>query len=311
MELKGVDMNKTPQKKRMGGFTILELLIALLLSLIVTAGVYTAYISQVKSYAVQNQVTEMQQNLRAAMTIMVEEIRITGYDPVRTGLFGITDIRPRDIADAVDVTFAGNSALVRTADDGTGANTGNGTLDGDETISFSLFDFPVLAPAGFPDLARNDGSSLNRDDYLLAENIVALGFAYAFDANNDGRLDTYNGGGNTVVIWAFDSDGDNDLDMNLDTDGDGDIDTDDGPGQGGNGLIAGQALADFSGNAIADVAPANICAVRIWVLATTRRPDESFTNTKTYVVGKKVITPNGHYRGRLLTSIVKCRNMGL
>jgi len=119
-----------------------------------------------------------------------------------------------------------------------------------------------------------------------------------------------------LPLIHFDSDGDNDLDMNLDTNGDGNIDANDDPG--GDGLIDGQALADFSGNTIADVATDDIRAVRIWILARIRMEDRTFLNTRTYVVGNKVITPNtdadpnnDNCRMRLLTTTVKCRNMGL
>ncbi|MCW7077428.1 MAG: PilW family protein, partial [Candidatus Syntrophoarchaeum sp.] len=214
--------------------------------------------------------------------------------------FGITDIRPRDINNNVDITVTGNGAFEFTAD-----FDGNGTLSGGETISYSICDSPIVAGGdGINDLGRNSGGGRQ----LVAENIEALGFAYAFDADGDGILDTYNVGGNQRVIWAVDSDGDNDLDRNLDTNNDGNIDENDGPGPGGNGLIAGTAIAD--------VAPQDIRAVRIWMLARTERGDNGFVNTRTYVIGNKVITPNtdadpgnDHLRMRLLTSTVKCRNM--
>ena len=48
------------------GFTLLELLIAMALSIIIMAAIYSTYYSQQKSYLVQEQVAAMQQNLRAA-----------------------------------------------------------------------------------------------------------------------------------------------------------------------------------------------------------------------------------------------------
>ncbi len=282
------------------GFTLIELLVAMAITGIVAGAIYTAFQSQQKSYLIQEQVAEMQQNLRAAMDIMVREIRMAGYSQGASG-FGITDIRPRDINNNVDITVTGNGAFEFTAD-----FDDNGTLSGGETVSFSVYDSPVAAPDGINDLGRNSGGGRQ----LVAENIEALGFAYAFDADGDGILDTYNVGGNQRVIWAVDSDGDNDLDRNLDTNNDGNIDENDGPGPGGNGLIAGTAIAD--------VAPQDIRAVRIWMLARTERGDNGFVNTRTYVIGNKVITPNtdadpgnDHLRMRLLTSTVKCRNMGL
>jgi type IV pilus assembly protein PilW len=293
-------MYKAKHIKSNRGFTLIELLVAMAITGIVAGAIFTAFQSQQKSYLIQEQVAEMQQNLRAAMDIMVREIRMAGYSQGAPG-FGITDIRPRDINNNVDVTITGQGALEFTAD-----FDNNGTLSGGETISYSVYDSPVAAPDGINDLGRNSGGGRQ----LVAENVEALGFAYAFDADGDGNLDTYSAGGNQVVIWAVDSDGDNDLDRNLDTNSDGNIDENDGPGPGGNGLIAGTAIAD--------VALQDIRAVRIWMLARTEHGDNRFLNTNTYTIGNKVITPNtdadlnnDNLRMRLLETIVKCRNMGL
>jgi type IV pilus assembly protein PilW len=289
-------MNKTSHvKSNKKGFTLVELLIAMAISGIVAGAIFTAFQSQQKSYLVQEQVAEMQQNLRAAMDIMVRDIRMAGYSQGAPG-FGITDIYPMDKDDNMDVTVTGNGAFKFTAD-----FDNNGTLSGGETISYSIYD---AYGDNDNDIGRRiDAGSGSR--HPIAENIEALGFAYAFDADGDGILDTYTVGANKQVIWAFDSDGDNDLDRNLDRDGDGDIDENDGPGPGGNGLILGQALST------PDIAPQDIRAVRIWMLARTGQEDKSFLNTKTYTVGIKVITPNNNLRMRLLTTTVKCRNMGL
>jgi len=289
--------------KKDKGFTLIELLIAMAITGIVSAAIFTAFQSQQKSYIIQDDVTVMQQNLRAGMDMMVREIRMAGYDGQNIGGLGILDVCPRDADNAVDTTITGNGAIRIAAD-----FDDDGVLGGNETISFSVYDFPVATPDGNPDLARDIGGGRQ----LLAENIQALGFAYAFDADGDGKLDTYNVGGNEVIIWAVDSNGDNDLDINLDTDGDGDIDAADGPapGAGNNGII--------DGTAIANVAVNDIRAVRIWMLARADRRDNKYLNTRTYVVGHKVITPNtdadpnnDNLRMRLLTTNVTCRNLGL
>ena len=50
-----------------GGFTLIELIVALAIALVSTVSVYNFYISQQKSYITQDRVTEMQQSLRVAM----------------------------------------------------------------------------------------------------------------------------------------------------------------------------------------------------------------------------------------------------
>ncbi|MCD6187012.1 MAG: prepilin-type N-terminal cleavage/methylation domain-containing protein, partial [Desulfuromusa sp.] len=57
------------------GFTLVELLIALAISGVLMTAVYATFQAQQNSYLVQEQVAEMQQNIRAGMDIMVSELR--------------------------------------------------------------------------------------------------------------------------------------------------------------------------------------------------------------------------------------------
>ena len=61
------------------GFTLIELLIAMAVSGIIMTGVYSAFKTQQDSYLAQEQVAEMQQNIRASLYIMTTEIRMAGY----------------------------------------------------------------------------------------------------------------------------------------------------------------------------------------------------------------------------------------
>ncbi len=72
------------------GFTLVELMIALALSGIIVAAVYSAYILQQKTKNTQGQVIEIQQNLRAALVLMADEFRMAGFDPTGEAGAGIT-----------------------------------------------------------------------------------------------------------------------------------------------------------------------------------------------------------------------------
>jgi len=61
------------------GFTLIELLVALVISFILIGGIYGTFTSQQKSYTIQDQVAETQQNARMAMNILLRDIRMTGY----------------------------------------------------------------------------------------------------------------------------------------------------------------------------------------------------------------------------------------
>jgi prepilin-type N-terminal cleavage/methylation domain-containing protein len=61
------------------GFTIVELMVALVLSFILVGAIYRTFTSQQKAYTVQDQIAETQQNARMAMNILVRDIRMAGY----------------------------------------------------------------------------------------------------------------------------------------------------------------------------------------------------------------------------------------
>lgn len=295
------------------GFTLIELLITVAISSVVMVAIYQTFNSQQKGYIIQEEVATMQQSARASMLMLTNDIRMTGYDKLRTGNFGIVNICSRDTDDTlgagnirgvVDDTFSANSSIVITID-----YNENGVVDSDEQIQYQVYDFD--ASDTHLDLARQIGASSNR---LLSENVVKFGLAFAFDQDLDGNLDTYmatNAGTDPTVpriIWAIDSDGDNLLDRNLDTNLDGDITFADGPGGLTDTNIVGLPLTNAAGVTIPNVLVGEIRAVRVWLLLETDQPDASFNGTNVYVVGKYIVAQSGNRRMRLLEATVKCRN---
>ena len=273
------------------GFTLVELMIAMVVTAIVSMALYSVYSVQQRHYTAQNQVTLMQQNLRAAGDMLARDLRITGYNPNESGGFGLEDIRRYSLsgtAQTPTLAVNGNRVIQFTAD-----LDEDGVLDTNETITYSLFNYPVTVAAeqdGILDLARNVGGGRQ----LVAESIEAFGVAYAFDTNNNGLDLSPNGN----VIWAVDSNNDNKLDKALDTNDDGVIDTDD---TAGGGAIPGGVNPEL----------ANIRATRIWVLAQAEHPDSNFSNQTTYVVAEKQITANDKVRRRLFECTFYLRNLGI
>ena len=92
------------------GVTLIELLIALVISSILIAAVYRTFIGQQKTYTVQEQVVDMQQNVRVAINKMMREIRMAGFGNVGNvlsqagGVNGFTDVI---IPNANDLTIVG------------------------------------------------------------------------------------------------------------------------------------------------------------------------------------------------------------
>jgi type IV pilus assembly protein PilW len=234
---------------------------------VVMAAVFKIYTTQQDSYVLQEQVAEMQQNGRTAKYVMTREIRMAGYDPTGSDEFGFLAAGGNSIRFSMDITD----------------EDGIRTVPGDD-ITYSL--------SADKELLRNDGAN----NQPVVENVEAVGFAYAFDADDDGSIDTSAGGN---IIWAIDSDvtdADSRLDTYLDTNDDGVISIDDN--------AAGAALAS-------PVPLEKIRAVRMWILARTGREDKAFADTRTYVVADQRVNANDGSRHHLLTTTVKCRNMAL
>jgi type IV pilus assembly protein PilW len=62
---------------------MVELLVAMVMLGIVMGAIYSTYKSQQDSYVVQEQVIEMQQNIRAALLLLGKDLRAAGYNPAK------------------------------------------------------------------------------------------------------------------------------------------------------------------------------------------------------------------------------------
>lgn len=154
------------------GFTLLELLIAVFVAGIVMGSVYSAYYSQQKSYVVQEQMAEMQQNLRSAMYMMTREIRMAGCNPLGSAdTAGFQSIANSNVSFSMDIKGPAP-----------GSPHDGDTGDPDELIVYSLSDWNG---DGTNDLMRSTPPTGNAP---IAENIDALNFVY-LDANENVTAD--------------------------------------------------------------------------------------------------------------------------
>jgi type IV pilus assembly protein PilW len=153
---------KNSLENEQDGFTLVELLITMLISGIVISAIYSAFQSQQDSYLAQDQVTEMQQNIRAGLEIMTREIRMAGYDP--TGQ-----------ADATIETAS--IATIRFTMD---LNDNEDVTDSGEDISYYLY-----TVGGIKKLGRRMGIGPPLPSpQPVAENIEELEFVYLDSDNN-------------------------------------------------------------------------------------------------------------------------------
>ena len=180
------------------GFTLIELLITLAISGIIMTGVYSAFKSQQDSYLAQEQVAEMQQNIRAGLDIMEREIRMAGFDPTTEAGAGITTATAGRFGFTQDVN-ADNDGIDNDGDGATDETDGsedvpNGKLgDSNESITFG---FSAANDAGLDGVVDdldgdgnlNDVAPLGRDTgggfQPVAENIQAIEFNYLDEDGN-------------------------------------------------------------------------------------------------------------------------------
>lgn len=161
------------------GFTLVELMIVLLVSGLIMAAVVTAYITQQRIYLAQEQVAEMQQNIRAALYIMTRDIRMAGYDRDGAAGAGVALANVNQFGFTKDITdTAGND------------DEGDGLLDGpNEDIIYGFDPAEDADNDGVADDFADDGqASLGRDTgggfQPIAENIHAIEFRYLDEDGN-------------------------------------------------------------------------------------------------------------------------------
>ena len=129
------------------GFTMIELLASILISVVLLAGFYSVFFSQQTAFSAQEQVAEMNQNIRAALDLMTREIRLAGYKNSTSTFNGVATATSNSIRILADLNQDGDTA------------------DDDEDISYTY-------NAGARQICRN-GITLP-----VADNITNLSFQY-------------------------------------------------------------------------------------------------------------------------------------
>jgi type IV pilus assembly protein PilW len=155
------------------GFSLIEVLIAMACSSIVVAALYQMFHSQQKSYLQQDDIAEMQQNLRAGLYLMTKDIRTAGFDPTGLANAGfVTDFEaPNEIFDP-DVNYAVDTNVIAFTIDDDG--DGNIQANDNEQIAYRLNN---------NNLERYSASRASWEP--IANNVDALNFVYL---DSDGNV---------------------------------------------------------------------------------------------------------------------------
>jgi type IV pilus assembly protein PilW len=151
-------MNKfrAPYFTNTAGFTLIELMVSMAISLVVLAAIAGTFTVQTRQNSAEEQIGQMQQNVRGALDLMIREIQMAGYKPAGGSFNGIETSTSTTLRIKLDL----NSSGVET-DDGT------------DDISYSFDSSTGLITRTL----NNTGSSAT-----VADNITAFSFTY-LDAN--------------------------------------------------------------------------------------------------------------------------------
>jgi type II secretory pathway pseudopilin PulG len=138
------------------GFTLVELMVAILLTILAVVGMYKLLVNYNTSGNVIDQLVELQENCRVAMDKMAAEIRMAGYDP--------TTLAKAKLSPTSD-----DNRLIFSMDENEDGDIG----DPGEQITYVLAD---LDGDGILDLVRNDINGTGAQQVIT--NVSALQFFY-------------------------------------------------------------------------------------------------------------------------------------
>jgi type IV pilus assembly protein PilW len=171
---------KIQSKSNQKGVTLIELLVVMVIAAITVAGIYRVFISQTKTYAVQDQVMEVQQSVRGAMEILLRDLRMTGFDD---------DNVNSDVVVANPVVTP-----VQTSDITINYEYYDRSLIGTEAQKYQNHQVRYWRD-GTSRLMRTITRDAAATTEPILENVNVLVFTYGVDRNNDGIMDDQNGNG--------------------------------------------------------------------------------------------------------------------
>lgn len=166
------------------GVTLIELLVALVIAAMTLAGIYRVFISQTKTYAIQNEVVETQQSLRGAMGILLRDLRMVGFDDdnLNSKYTDGTSIRVLN-----PITSPGVNSITVTYEyfDRTVGPSGEYQL---HTVKYEVDGSSNLVRTRT--VTKPNKTSQTTTESLMP-NVNALNFTYGVDDNDDEALDSW------------------------------------------------------------------------------------------------------------------------
>lgn len=305
------------------GFSLIEVMAALVILSIALTAVFATFISQQRSFTVQNRVSEMQQNLRQAVEYMSRDIRMAGYgipdnvtipnNIIAAGVTSMRSLYPKDNTTGPDQIYilyffdmdSNQQSTWNTATMASGA----GSITVDNTNGFlPAGELVIVTDGGKAELfqtASKTGTTLNFGGTIypgVATNTYDLGpppssvakarfVRYYIDSTTDPSHPTLmvdRMGGGTPQPVADDIE-DMQLTYGIDTNADGSID---------------------SWNA-SPTTPSQIRQARLQIITRTRLPDAGWAETRPALGNHAAGTTPDGYRRRTYDIVIDVRNSGV
>jgi type IV pilus assembly protein PilW len=176
------------------GFTLVELMIALLIGLFIAGGLVILVQDNKRTFASQSQLAQLQDTERLAMTMMTDVIQAAGYFPNPTLNTAATALPPTGgMAAGQPFTGTGSGTLdqitVRYAtNSGDGILTCNGTSNTTGAVTPYTNVFSVVTTGGVGQLV----CTLNGTAYPLVNGVTNLAISYGINSTGtSNNVDTY------------------------------------------------------------------------------------------------------------------------
>jgi prepilin-type N-terminal cleavage/methylation domain-containing protein len=320
------------KRKSQKGFTLVELLLAMAISLVVMAAIFKTFKSQQDSYIIQDQVSVMQQNLRGGMYILTRDLQLAGYytnfdrntrsldwddrggtEAIRPLIYAGDNVSAAgdDIKNGTDtITIVKSGNEIRALNPGESGTSG---APGTATIRLTSFDLDGDGNADLNGATKRFGL-LVQSDLRAADFFEIPEGSVGFDIVPPGGLvHSYTTGDLLcrVDVILYKVDDQNPARPNL-------VRTNLGDRSGATTVAENidnlQFRYQFNSGAWTDDPAGNeaqIRAVQVFILARSAHTNRGFTDTQTYTMGNGPVTPNDSFRRKLLCSTVKTRNIGL